>query len=469
MSELVLENNCIVPNNWKLTNVEELLKKLESGSRPKGGVQSIKNGIPSIGGEHLNNNGDFRFEKIKFIPKEFYNSMTTGRIQKNDILIVKDGATTGKTSFISMNFPYEKSAVNEHVFIVRTFENFISPKFLFYFFCSPYGQQIIKSRITGTAQGGINTSFVKKFSILIPPTNEQKRIVEKIEELFSKLHNAKTILEKNKLQLKQYRGSLLKSAFNGKLTEKWREENKVKAKIQKKDHLPEGWAWRKTGEVCKGIVPGRYKPKIFDGDIPWITTPDLDGLYISKSKKNLCVTNTEAARVGMKIMPKGTVLITCVGDLGKICITKNDVVPNQQFHGFVCTEMVLPEYLAFALTIQIRQMINSSTSTVISYMNKTTCNNLKIPLALSLNEQKEIISQLELGFSLIENTENITNSMLKQLETLRSCIIKQAFEGKLVPQDPNDEPAEILLQKIKQEKEQLKQKEKSQKRKKNAR
>jgi type I restriction enzyme S subunit len=77
----------------------------------------------------------------------------------------------------------------------------------------------------------------------------------------------------------------------------------------------------------------------------------------------------------------------------------------------------------------------------------------------SLEEQEQIVSQIEQGFSLIENTTQIVESSLQNLQTMKMSVLKQAFEGKLVPQDPNDEPAEILLQKIKQVKQQLKQKE----------
>ena len=70
----------------------------------------------------------------------------------------------------------------------------------------------------------------------------------------------------------------------------------------------------------------------------------------------------------------------------------------------------------------------------------------------SLEEQEQIVSQIEQGFSLIENSQRIVNSTLQTLETMRMSVLKQAFEGKLVPQDPNDEPASVLLERIKKQK-----------------
>jgi len=105
-----------LPEGWVETTLDQLLQGLESGSRPKGGVRGITEGIPSIGGEHLNENGSFRFESVKFVPYSFFERMNQGHIQTGDILIVKDGATTGKVALVRDDFPYDPAVVNEHVF-----------------------------------------------------------------------------------------------------------------------------------------------------------------------------------------------------------------------------------------------------------------------------------------------------------------------------------------------------------------
>ncbi len=106
-----------LPEGWELTSLISVLSQLDSGSRPKGGVKNIPSGIPSIGGEHLNSKGGFNFEKIRYIPENYFSQMKKGKIQPGDTLIVKDGATTGKTSFVSNSFPFTKAAINEHIFL----------------------------------------------------------------------------------------------------------------------------------------------------------------------------------------------------------------------------------------------------------------------------------------------------------------------------------------------------------------
>src|SRR5438128_4532852 len=142
-----------LPLSWATAPLNDLLVRLESGSRPRGGVRGITEGAPSIGGEHLNYDGKFDFSAVKYVPKQFAAKMTKGLIQTNDILVVKDGATTGKTAFVDSTFPFQNAVVNEHVFICRPTAA-IEPRFLFRFLVSNEGQDRILENFKGSAQGG---------------------------------------------------------------------------------------------------------------------------------------------------------------------------------------------------------------------------------------------------------------------------------------------------------------------------
>lgn len=112
-----------LPHGWANSSLSDILVILESGSRPRGGVRGITDGTPSLGGEHLTYDGGFDFSKVKFVPHEFAERMSKGHIETGDVLIVKDGATTGKTAFVTKDFPYTDAVVNEHVFLCRLFRN----------------------------------------------------------------------------------------------------------------------------------------------------------------------------------------------------------------------------------------------------------------------------------------------------------------------------------------------------------
>ena len=145
-----------------------------SGSRPKGGA--VSSGVLSVGGEHINSDGSFNLSKPRYIPENFFNKLKRGKLKTGDVLIVKDGATTGKTGYFNKNAPFQKGAVNEHVFILRSDIKKIEPVYLYRIMQSVKGNAEILKLKTGAAQGGVNLS-IKTIQIPVPPLEIQKEIV----------------------------------------------------------------------------------------------------------------------------------------------------------------------------------------------------------------------------------------------------------------------------------------------------
>lgn len=157
-------------------SLSEWVGELESGARPKGGIKDGVGDIPSLGAEHLSDDGGFNFQKIKKIPAEFFRSMRKGHIKKYDILIVKDGATTGKVSFVNGDFPFEEAAINEHVFRLAVDERKADPTFVFRFLQTPEGQAGIMSDYRGATVGGIGRTFIGKVQVPDIDRNVQRRV-----------------------------------------------------------------------------------------------------------------------------------------------------------------------------------------------------------------------------------------------------------------------------------------------------
>ncbi len=180
----------------KLSSVIEVL---ESGARPKGGaVEYQANTIPSLGAEHLNDFGGFKFEKVKYVPKSFFNDMTKGIITRGDILVVKDGATTGKVSLVDDSFPFEKAAINEHVFLLRVLKDRAYNRYVFHFLKSPIGQIEIQKDFRGATVGGISRRFIDLIKLTIPPIQDQIRIaniLSKAEALISQRKESLRLLD----------------------------------------------------------------------------------------------------------------------------------------------------------------------------------------------------------------------------------------------------------------------------------
>ena len=165
-----------------------------SGSRPKGGVGTISEGVLSLGGEHIGRDGHISLSTPKYVSLDYYTNNSKGHIEDSDILLCKDGALTGKVAILRDELNGQEAMVNEHVFILRSTKT-IQP-FLFYYLYSPSGQVHIKQRISGAAQGGLNGANLKTIPVPVPPLSEQQHIVEELDLLSS-------IIEKKKAQLNE--------------------------------------------------------------------------------------------------------------------------------------------------------------------------------------------------------------------------------------------------------------------------
>lgn len=181
------------------------LSCLESGSRPSGGVSNIEEGILSFGGEHVNSDCEVVVKNPKYIPYDYHNKIRATETKLNDILIVKDGATTGKVGIIK-NKEYVGQNINEHVFLLRTNQN-LNSNYLAYLLHSPIGQIQISQGITGATVTGITKEVVRRLKIPIPPIEKQNEIAKYILSIRAQAKalqgEAKNLLQKSKIHIEQ--------------------------------------------------------------------------------------------------------------------------------------------------------------------------------------------------------------------------------------------------------------------------
>ena len=196
-------------DGWETGKLGDVVSSIESGSRPKGGINpELKGGIPSIGAESIDGIGNFNFSNTKFINHDFFSKMNKGKIQSHDVLIYKDGAYIGKKGMFGNGFPFDEMAVNEHVFIVRGNEK-ITQLFLYF----SLEEVSLRSLNTNSAQPGLNQSSMKSFKITLPSKGEIDKFDEKASVVIDKIfYNAKSIRT-----LQTLRDTLLPKLMSGKI------------------------------------------------------------------------------------------------------------------------------------------------------------------------------------------------------------------------------------------------------------
>ena len=304
--------------------------------------------------------------------------------------------------------------------------------------------------------------FLEKAQIPLPPLPEQHRIVAKIEERFTKLDAGIDALHKVQAQLKRYRQSVLKAAFDGKLTEAWRAEHQDEIEPVSPDasDLPDGWVWTNLEDVSE--LNPRIDKQSIDDDLeitflPMKCVEELTGkIDLSEAKQF-----SEVKRKSYTPFRDGDILfakVTPCMENGKIAIAhdlKNGIgFGSTEFHVVRSLEEQSTQFFFFYFIQQkFRQDAKRAMTSAVGLLRVPTDYMRKVLIALpALAEQQAIVSEVGRRLSVADEVEKTVAAELKRAEQLRQSILKQAFSGGLVPQDSNDEPASVLLERIREEK-----------------
>lgn len=473
-----------LPAGWCLSNLGEVAAHFESGKRPKGGVAKYTDGVVSLGGEHLRSDGTISTANAKYVPVSFAKTLDRVRVRTNDILIVKDGATTGKTSIASSAFA--DAVINEHLFQLRPVAG-VDAKFLFYFLWSEPGNAEIMKDFRGSAQGGITKAVLNLCLVPLAPLPEQQRIVEKIESLFAQLDKGEEALREVQKLLARYRQSVLKAAVTGELTADWRAANRppqetgedllarilkqrreswqgrgrykepVEPDIEGLPGLPEGWVWASVDQLAF-VIGGLTKNKR-RGDKP-LKRPMLRVANVYQNRLELDdvhqtgVSSGELERVTLR--DKDILVVEGNGSkdqIGRMAVWHCEIADAVHQNHLIKVRMIEPAIVAFAMkwfqSPQGRQSIErvaSSTSGLYT-LSISKIERLVVPLP-SKAELDEACRRIEEAFARTAPLHDWCEAELKRSAALRQSILKDAFSGKLLPQDPSDESAEELLERL---------------------
>ena len=173
-----------VPMGWGATVLGDVLEEIETGGRPKGGVSSYSSGVPSIGAESIVGLGAFDYAKTKFVPREFYDKMTKGRVQSRDVLLYKDGGRPGQfephVTLFGDGFPFAECGINEHVYRLRSQPAF-GQALLYFWLSSDFVMEEMRVKGTGVAIPGLNSTQAKSLTTLRPSPEVARAFNERVE------------------------------------------------------------------------------------------------------------------------------------------------------------------------------------------------------------------------------------------------------------------------------------------------
>lgn len=410
-----------LPKGWKHLPLGEVLK-VSSG---KGiNVNSLKGGKYAVYG----GNG------ISGYHSEYL-------IEEPKLIIGRVGAKCGVTYVTK-----PKSWISDNALIVEP----LIQDFDLKFFQLKLGFEDLNKLSVSTAQPVISGSKIYAYSISLPPLQTQQAIVSKIEELFSEVDKGIETLRTAQQQLKTYRQSVLKWAFEGKLTEEWRKKNTKKVKgavpragIEPSD-LPEGWEWvkltdlvpkdkhsLKAGPFGSSLKKEHYVSKgykvygqeqVISGD------PYFGDYYIDKEKYTELFTN--------RIKPFD-ILISLVGTVGKVLILpancEEGIINPRLIKVSLDRNVYLSSFFKYYFeSSKVKSFYSGETrGTTMDVLNLGIIKTIDFPLC-SIQEQQAIVEEIESRLSVADKMEESIATSLQQAEALKQSILKMAFEGRLV-------------------------------------
>ena len=495
--------------HWQTVKLSAATTKVGSGATPQGGSNAYKDaGTPLIRSQNVRFEG-FDPKGLAYLDDEQADELKNVEVRANDVLLNITGASIGRVTLAPLEL--DGARVNQHVCIIRPKPG-LDAEFLSRYFASPSKQRYIMSNQSGATRQALTKAKILDYDIPLPPLNEQRRIVAKIEDLTARSQAAKQALDAIPPLLERFRQSVLAAAFRGDLTKQWRQQNpnvepasellkrirqerrhrweqdylaqqKAKSKTPKDDKwkekyrepepvgteglpdLPEGWCWAGLEEL-----------KDFSDNAM------TDGPFGSKLKSAHYTTS------GVRVIRLGNIKVGKFDDSQKSYVSENHFESLRKHEAFsgdlviaalaepVGRACLVPATVGRAMVkadcIRFKPHPSVSVRCLMHYLNSPTSTRLTenlshglgrlrinmadlrtLPVALPpASEQAMIVEQFEECLRGLETTHLAftTNSTL--LERLNQSILAKAFRGELVPQDPNDEPASALLERIRAEK-----------------
>ena len=444
-----------LPLNWRIVRFEEVATFTK---KPKDLRYSDYNEVPFVPMNLIPIATLFSKDFIRK-PSDTLGSGTY--FEPGDILLAKitPSFENGKQCIIQ-ELPTLFGIATTEVIPIREVEGLSDKIYLFYYLLVPGVRASLTAKMKGTTgRLRLGVEALADLEIPLPPLVEQHRIVAKLEVLFTQLDAAVDSLKKAQAQLHRYRRSILKAAFAGELTREWREGHSDKLKpisvlhavsevptLEDLPELPDSWVWTTLEEISE-IILGQSPPSS-------TYNTDGDGLPFYQGKLEfgkLYPTPRKWCTAPKKISEKGDVFISIRAPVGPTNLCPEKSAVGRGLAAIRGLNGIQPFFILYLLRRFENEIANKGTGTT---FNAITGNQLKIfqiPLP-PLAEQEQIVSELERHLSVADEIETTLDAELKRAERLRQSILKQTFSGKLVRQDPNDEPASVLLEKIQAEK-----------------
>lgn len=447
-----------LPLGWELVEITQIIASdglfedgdwIESKDQdPNGTIRLLQ--LADIG------DGFFVDKSNRFINGEQFNRLRCTEVFEGDILIARMPDPLGRAC-ITPNLKQRCVTVVD-VAILRPGKLSVDQRWLVHFLNAPSTRQKIELESSGTTRRRIARGKLAQIELPTPPLNEQKRIADKLDSILARVDACRERLDRIPAILKRFRQAVLSAATSGKLTEDWRVTRKKSEEVEVSDAGYEGVfppKWREVtfADVCSEITVGfvgKMSDQYRDTGVPFLRSMNVRAFRFDK-KGLLYISLEFHKQIAKSILRPGDLAIVRSGAPGVCCVIPNDL-PEAN-----CSDLVIarpgpdlnPQYgCIFMNSAFATEFVNANKVGVAqAHFNVGSMKITPLPLP-PIQEQTEIVRRVEELFAYADRIEARYQAARTRIEKLTPAVLAKAFRGELVPQDPNDEPASVLLERI---------------------
>lgn len=331
----------------------------------------------------------------------------------------------------------------------------VDGRYLFHWLRHPTFLAYVIEVSHGVNMPRLGTDAGRAAPFVLAPKNEQRRIADKLDTVLARVDTVNDRLARVAPLLKRFRQSVLAAATSGKLTNDSSASAAVVPVVLRQSEqspLPDGWRWVSLVDVARlesGHTPRKSVPEYWDGgEVPWISLQDIraaDGIEIFDTK--LRPTEAGIANSSARLLPAGTVCFCRDISFGYVTIMGREMATSQHFANWVCGLDLTPKYLLYAFMSSRAALAMSGQGTTVTTIYMPALKGMRLALPPT-SEQCEIVRRVELLFGYADRLEARLQAAQTAADRLTPALLAKAFRGELVPQDPNDEPASELLNRL---------------------
>jgi type I restriction enzyme S subunit len=382
-----------LPQSWKWTRLIEIAEIIMGQSPPSNTYNEQGEGLPFYQGK-----ADFGARHPT--PRKWC-------VRPQKIALPNDILLSVRAPVGPVNICPKTSCIGRGLAAIRPQQEV---DYLFLFFYLRSIENYLAELGKGSTFGAIKKSDLMELRIPLPPFEEQKRIVARIEELVRRIEEAKRLHHESLRQAQSLLPSALHEVFSV---------------------LNKNWPTVKLGDICEKIVgggtPSRNIGRYFKGDIPWATVKDINSIYLEDTQEH--ITREALEKSSAKLIPAGNIIVATRVGIGKVVINRIDVAINQDLKGLLLdqSEANTKYVLYFLMSFNLEKL---SRETTVKGILKKKLVLIEIPLP-PLDEQRRIVEYLDSIQSKAESLKRLQEETQKELNALLPSILDRAFRGEL--------------------------------------